>query len=288
MTKKNENTSFPDSLINKISEKKYLFAVALLFFIITIIFGLDLVYFILPLEHELTINLFTSALFTFLTIVFLSFFLILRNEREWRIVKDEVYFMIKNELAILFLGILKILENGIEYGNTLSITTDKEERKKLILQKLQEKKLKINETYTNLFLTKPSVESYIEISKKISNIEHKYSKHLPVELTFYLIKLQQDIELLNYTISIQPLMDNIKNQLSTLGSANLSSANEMSIEIIKEILDKLSNITKDFRFEKTKVLQLPINNLFLHIGELYRLGCDFDYLLHPRPNNADT
>ena len=185
------------------------------------------------LEYNLAVNLFTSSIFTVLTIIFLNWLFIVREENEWKTVKDKVYSMVQGELGLLFDEILGYIENGLMLKISL-LSLDKKTRKGASFSELCElkdtKELKLNTEELKLFLEGKTPETFSDVAQNLSNIELKYSRFLPSQLALSLLRIQDSIRMLE---TIAELHIKIEGLNPTLRAIMLKPLQAMENEIPK-------------------------------------------------------
>jgi len=257
--------------VNVISEKAYLltFSVILTFFI------LFLSWFILQglIEYNFGISIVTSLVSMTLTVIFLGVFLAVREEREWKIVKKAVASMISMQSALLFGELLKFVENEIDeigFKISLSYTKDAKIRKEMIFSKLSElherEPLKLTLPYVSVFRSnKELLKLFLDIKRDIGDIQIRYGRHLTSKITERLIKIQDQLELLNLTYEIDLRWNKLQSQSP----------------ILKDLVNKLiSNQMQGQEFSSMDLIQnmLPtsIKTLVQEIYELWKMGIEFD------------
>lgn len=131
------------------------------------------------------------------TIIFLSWLFSLREKAEWNVVRNEVYFNIRLELASLFDEVIEYLKGGFDFKLTLWAEKDKEKNMSLIssgLNNLKNSKIDPESlAVSQFFKHRESLEPFLDVEKHLSDIQTKYSKHLPADITVSLIRIQQGI-----------------------------------------------------------------------------------------------
>jgi hypothetical protein len=175
---------------------------------------LSLLFLIAIPENILTFDwrgrIFLSLFSTVLTVIFLSIFLALREEREWRAVKDNVYRRIETELTLLFSEIMRFTEGELAYlsfHNKVISKRDIESEKQLVGSKLSElknqKNLSLNEEYLKDFFSKPEMVHLLEeVNNNLSNLQITYGKHLNSTITESIMKVQDAIEFIVKTFEM--------------------------------------------------------------------------------------
>ena len=152
------------------------------------------------LEYNLGVNLFTSSIFTVLTILFLSWLFSLREKAEWKAVREEVYFQIKLELLTLFQMVADYFDEGFKLKNELLLEKDKVKNigsLSLGLRNLRLTSVRKDNVYiTNFFQFSDDIQNFRKVNSKLSEIQSLYSKHLPADITVSLIKIQNSISLI--------------------------------------------------------------------------------------------
>lgn len=203
------------------------------------------------LEYNLGMSLFTSSIFTVLTIVFLNFLFTSREQNEWKTVKDEVYFLIQTELGVLFYEILNYVEGGLATEIYLSNLKKKEIRQEAFLSKLVElkdaKELKLDDTRCKLAVrVKAPLEPFSTAARTFSEVEVKYSRVLSSQVTLSLMKIQNCIRTLN---NLNQLHASINELSPTLKPILYPAYQEMEKEVPKlfssifqKILEEIYNM----------------------------------------------
>lgn len=147
-------------------------------------------------DYNLGINLISESVGMLFTIVFLSWLFSLRAKREWRAVRDSVYTHIRNHLSSIFYGILSFAENGFsEAQKYLLNIKDEDNGKKYIhtqLRKLKDaKKIALDSKMLSIFLKDRSfLDNFVEMARRLGDIEDKYSRFLSPQLVISLINIQ--------------------------------------------------------------------------------------------------
>ena len=133
---------------------------------------------------------------------------------------------------------------------------------------MQEKDVKITSEDIEEIL---EIEEFNKISRKLSSIEHKYSKHLPVDVIIYLIKIQQNIGLLDNAIRLKPNIKKFTTKVSKLTIKNKTMR--------KKLLDSAVDLNEIFGHQEHFIAG-PIENLLNNLEKLYSLECDFDHVVN--------
>jgi hypothetical protein len=225
-----------------ISERKYL----LLLCLGLLFFSIFLWVWWIPngLEYNLGVNLFTSSIFTVFTVVFLSLLFTVRENREWRRVKDEVYFMIGLELSMLFHEVSDLIEGEYDFITSL-LSMEPEKNKQLVFAKLEElsqqKAIKLNPRMLSFFFEEDvAMQSLKEIKGGLRDVQMKYSRFLPSEITLSLISIQREIEAIRILHTLNALLQK-KQIASLLARASICSSDVQTflqghlLSIIKEM-----------------------------------------------------
>ena len=230
----------------------YWFFLAVLFGVFALLIWFGLIPYGI-VEYNLGVNLFTSSVFMVLTIIFLSWLFTVREKNEWKIVKDEIYSMIQDEIGILFNEILNFTENGLMLKISFSVL-DKKTRKEASFSELCKLKdateLKLNALELKLLLegkTPTPLETFLDVAQNLNDIEIKYSRFLPPQLLLSLIKIRHSIRFLETTVKLHI---NIKVS-PTLNKIMPKEIQEMENEIpkiisasFKKLLEEIHNIHK--------------------------------------------
>jgi hypothetical protein len=141
-----------------------------------------------------------------LTVVFLNWLFVVREGKEWKAVKGEVYSMVQDELGILFLKILDYTENGPNLKISV-LRLDRKIRNEAYFSELCKLKemteLKLNTSELKLLLEDKDLRPFSDVVQNLSSLELKYSRFLPSELTLAIMKIQQSIRLLEYYSELQ-------------------------------------------------------------------------------------
>jgi len=254
-----------------ISEKAFLILLAVGMSVVSVIFlALAINGFI---EYNLGINIFTSLLTTVITIIFLSLFLIIREEREWKIVKKNAYGMIGMELGLLFLELLRFTENEIEefsFESSLLYTKDSKIRKKIIFSKLselqKEEPLQLTPSSVSMFRSDRKLLEFLSDTKRnLGDVQIRYERYLTSKITERLIRVQGLLELMNRTYELDTMWNKLQNQLPLL--------KELMRKLMPEIHDKNVSFTDLIQ----SVLPTCIKSLIQETYELWKMGIEFDY-----------
>ena len=163
------------------------------------------------LDYNLGINLISESIGILITIVFLSWLFSLRKKKEWKIVKDEVYNNIQENLSAIIDGIFAILDKDVETWMSLLSIEDWENRSKALFTELcklrDAKEIRINPLKLKVFLVdRESRETFLTVAKQLSDIQIKYSRFLDPKLTIALMKIQRSIFLLERTSYLHNLL----------------------------------------------------------------------------------
>ena len=240
-----------------ISERVYWLTLISLFFIIAALIWFVFIPYQL-LEYNLAVNLFTSSIFTVLTIVFISWLFSLREKAEWHAVRNEVFFRIKIELLTLFGMSVDYFEGGPELKTALMLEKDKTKNVELVANGLKNLGLsqmkKDNYTVMNFFKESNEIESFLNTDKRISDIQGIYSKHLPADITASLMKLQHYVWALDSLRKFHGSFNNLAVTSNALFLAFTDTYENVRVEMLKtpllnilEEIHKLHSI-KDLKF----------------------------------------
>lgn len=222
------------------------------------------------IEYNLGTNLFASLVTTVITVVFLSVFLAVREEREWRTVKEYVISTIATELSALFGEILRLTESEIDESSfklSLSITKEAKIRKEMIFSKLSElhkkKSLELTPSAISAFKSnKEMLVLFSNIKKNLADIQIRYGRHLNSKITEELIRLQDALELVKVSHKLDRQWNNFQQTM---------------LPPLKAILN---NIMQDQKISSIMPLEhtLPvaIRTLIHEIHELWKLEIQFD------------
>lgn len=179
------------------SEKTYWIVLIAVFIAIALLIWLLLV----PIgfiEYNLGVNLFTGSIFMVLTIVFLSWFVTLRERGQWKEVKQEVFLDIQSEIGPLFGEMLEFIEDGLAVKLSLLTTKDERARNRnafLELCKLKDsEKIRLNpDALKDFQQNKASLEHFLGIGKRLGDIQVRYSRFLSPDITRSLQKIHFSI-----------------------------------------------------------------------------------------------
>jgi hypothetical protein len=155
-------------------------------------------------ERSLAERFFVSSIFTVLTIILLNWLFIVREEHEWKTVKEKVYRDIQFELDCLFYEILQYIENGSMVQMRL-VSENSETKSKTILSELERIKdreeLELNAMQLKLlFEDKSSLDAFSTAARNLDSVEIKYWRFLPSELISCLIDFRLAIKSLELLI----------------------------------------------------------------------------------------
>ena len=192
-----------------LSEKSYwiILIVGLIVFVSLIAFVL------IPyeiLDYNLGINLISESTGIIVTIVFLTWLFSLRERLRWKVVKHEVYLHIQNNLSLLFDNVLTYVENGYEFKNSLLNIKDEDTKKKQVYMQLfklkDAEKITLDTKLLSIFLEdRTFLEYFAEVARRFSNIESKYSRFLSPQLTISLMRIQDDLRVLEHAFEMNKL-----------------------------------------------------------------------------------
>lgn len=139
--------------------------------------------FIIPVSHDIGVNLFTESIFMVLAIVFLSLLYDLREKRRWKPIKDKI---------IKRLTIEQIENLFVLLQNLCEIPEGKCQNALLELSKME--KMVLRSDIVDFFFQQDNLQGYIEelggISKGIHDIQIEYSKFLEPEIADCLMNLE--------------------------------------------------------------------------------------------------
>jgi len=254
-----------------ISEKTYMIIFSISLCIVSVLLLTQ----IIPnglIEYNLGINIATSLLSTAITVIFLSLFLIIREEREWKIVKKTVYATIGGQLALLFGELLRFVENEIEeigFKSSLLYTKDAKIRKEMIFSKLSElqkkEPLQLTSSSVSMFRSnKELLTLLLDIKKDLGDVQIRYARHLTSKITEGLIKLQDSLELMNMSYKLGMMWNSLQSQLPLL--------RELMHKLMPQIHDRnLSSIDLI-----PNLLTACIKSLIQETYELWKMGIEFD------------
>jgi len=205
------------------------------------------------LEYNLGTNLFSNSIFMVLTIILFNILLNQREKSEWKTVKDYVYTTIQDELGVLFFEILNYVENGLFIKMSLLRLQDKKIRNEKGLSELRKlkemKELKLNaEELVFLLEYKNQLEAFLSVSRNLGEVETKYSRFLPSELTLSLMKIRDSIRLIETMVQLHRIL---KNLIPVLSRSMPKESQEMkdviptSISLsFKKLIEEIDNIHK--------------------------------------------
>ena len=159
------------------------------------------------LDYNLGINLISESIGMLFTIVFLSWLFNLREKNEWRVVKDSVYSHIQNHLSSIFDGILTYVENGFSIKKSFLSIKDEDTRKKHIYMQLcklkDAKKITLDTKMLSIFLEdRTFLDYFVRMARRLSDVESKYSRFLSPQLTVALMRIQDDIRVLEHAFEM--------------------------------------------------------------------------------------
>lgn len=242
--------------LNVVSERVYLFAFSVILILLSFLFST------------------TILVSTVLTVVFLSLFLTIREEREWRSVKNAVFSMIGMQSSLLFGELLRFTENELDepvFKLSLMYTQDVKIRKEMIFSKLSELRkrepFQLTPSYVSVFRSdKEMLNLFLDIKRELGDVQIKYGRHLTSKLTARLIKIQDLLELMNNSYEMDLRLNKLQGQLP----------------LLRDLISKLiSNQKQDQKLFSIDLIQniLPTctKSLFQEIYELWKLGIEFDY-----------
>ena len=252
-----------------VSERIYL----IVFFLALAIIVILLLAWIIPkgiVEYNLGINLVTSLVSTDITVIFLSLFLTIREEREWKIVKRNVYAMIGMELGLLFAELLRFAENEIEeigFKSSLLYTKDSRIRKEMIFSKLSDLQKKeppqLTPSFVSMFrLDEGLLASLSDIKRNLGDVQIRYGRHLNSKITERLIKLQELLELMNLSHKL-----------------DIAWNKQLQLPLFKELMHKLMPQVNEQNLSSTdltlNVLPTCVKSLIQETYELWKIGMEF-------------
>ncbi len=224
------------------------------------VFALLVWFWLMPdhiLEYNLGISLFSSSIFMVLTIVFLNVLLNAREKNEWKTVKNYVYSTIQEELTITFNEILNYIENGLETKMSLLQLEDRETRNQKGLTELRKlkdaKELKLSaQPIAFLLEHENQLDVFLNVSRNLGEVETKYSKFLPPQLTLSLMKIRDSIRLLEASLE---LYTRFKNLNPVLGAPILQEVQELNMI--------------------PRTISLSFKKLFEEIDNIHKIGIEF-------------
>jgi hypothetical protein len=205
------------------------------------------------LEYNLGISLFSSSIFMVLTIVFLNVLLNAREKSEWKSVKDYVDKTIQEELGVAFNEILNYVENGLATKISLLQLHDRKTRNQNGLSELRKlkdaKELKLGAVELASFLEhRNQLDTFLSVSKNLSEVETKYSRFLPPQLALSLMKIRDSMRLIENTVGIYMSLKSLNPALSAPISKEIHEMNEEIPKIIsasfKKLIEEIDNIHK--------------------------------------------
>lgn len=256
-----------------ISEKAYLITFSVFLTVISIL----LLSWFIPkgfIEYNFGISIVTSLVSTDLTVVFLSVFLAIREEREWRTVKKSVYSMISMQSGLLFGELLRFTEKEIDevgFKYSLLYIKDVKIRKEMIFSKLSElnKKEPLQLTLSDVSVfrsDKELLKLFLDIKRDIGDIQIRYGRHLTSKITERLIKIQDALELVNLSFEMDSRWNKLQGQLP----------------LLRDLVNKLtSNQTQDHKGASIDLFQdllsTCIKAIVQEIFELWKVGIEFEF-----------
>lgn len=207
-------------------------------------------------EYNLGVNLFTSSIFMVFTIVFLSWFVTLRERIQWKAVREEVYLNIKDCISTVFNEIFDIVEGGIHTKASLLGIEDNKARENAAFSELcrlkELREIKLDPIMFDVtFGGKGSQEVFSSISRELGDLQVKYSKFLSPHVTFSLMRVQQCLRAFEYasrlsitqkeTSEMTKLLDNVQRKwrtdMKTISHGLVSVA-------LKRLVDEIYNISE--------------------------------------------
>lgn len=258
--------------MNLISEKAYLLLVSIVLSAISVF----ILTWAIPkgLEYNLGINIFASLVTTVITLIFVSLFLSIREEQEWRTVKKMVYSMISTQSGLLFGELLRFTESAtdeVSFKYSLLYTKDVKIRKQMIFSKLAElnkrEPLQLNSSYVSVCRAdKELLKLFLDIKGDIRDIQIRYGRHLNSKITERLIKILDGLELINLSFEMDSRWNKLKDELSRLG------------ELMKKLVSDQTQEHKGASIDLFQdMLSACIKTLAQEIYELWKAGIEFDY-----------
>jgi hypothetical protein len=225
--------------------------------------------YVFPINENLGANLFTSAVFTVLTIVFLSWLLKVREQQEWKKVEKEVIHNVKIEFAALLSVIFLLLEGGEEimepFWSSYKDIQGNQERLLRVLSDLKgREKLKlIDAKVCDLLQMKGVFGPLFRINNRLTDAHQRYSRYFSPNLSVAIINIQRDILAIENQcvgVSVGAKSPVSKTDLETLQriplqqllaraltDVNLSSV--LTPFIIKDIIQQIYELqTRGFKF----------------------------------------
>lgn len=220
------------------------------------------------LEYNLAVNLFTSSVFMVLTILFLNVLFNAREESEWKAVKDSVKMDIQGEVGALFNEMLNYIENGFAISSNLMFLQDKKSAYTAALSELHKlieaKELRLLETQLTFLLKQESeVKAFSEISDNISEIQVKYSQHLPSRVVLSLKNIDTSLKMVKYVVRLFKHSEQWQSQQVDLGTLS---------EAIDSMKDEIAKTTKS---AIPKMLASSFRIMLSEIDNLDRIGIEF-------------
>lgn len=190
------------------------------------------------------IGIVTSLLSTVLTVIFLSIFLAVREEREWRAVKVNVYSRIGMELTLLFSEIVRFVEGDFGeacFQQGLLCTSDSKIRKELIFSKLSDlnKKpnLALNEPYLSGFLSdRRMVDTLLQVKKNLFDLQISYGRHLSSKDTEAMMRIQDGIESIIRTAEMHLFLTKLTPEITKMMQTFLQQQNVCEEKVYRDVI----------------------------------------------------
>jgi hypothetical protein len=198
-------------------------------------------------EYNLGVNLFTSSLFTVLTVVFMNWLYSMRERIEWRFVEKEVRSDIQVCLGEIFEEILSIVENGEEIKTSVLRIMDSDTRKKAGLSQLirlrESQEIKLEpKMLENVFRDKRYINEFSDISRRLGDIQIRYHRFLWPKLTVSLMRIQHSITLLELAFGMD--QSSRKTELRAIFSEFRNLIPELVSHSFKSLINEIYSINE--------------------------------------------
>jgi len=216
------------------------------------------------LEYNLAVNLFTNSIFMVLTIVLLNMLFIVREESEWKAVKDYVKKSIQEELGALFIAMLDYVEGGFAIKFSLISLEDWKTANKVALSELRRlkeaKELKLLETELAAGLGRESeLDTFSEISRNLYEIQIHYPRFFQSNIILSLMRIRDSIRMLKYTAQLQTEIQTMQKD-----PTNFPPLKSMKDEVSKATLAVIPMMAS-----------ISFKSLMIEIDNIHKMGIEF-------------